>query len=175
MVNKFTSHWVALQDIAFELLRGKYSETVNKFYGNNPMIKSLERYLNVQAKSEYRVLIIGDTSSGKSTMINTILGLNLLPSDPSECTAIFTEIAYSPGFELLFFDEKNVLGFYQKFDSLDVLRQHLQAVVDIDYSPTALWYRIRVNLPLPILQVSEFKFCFFSSPCGFIFNVRGKL
>lgn len=86
-------------------------------------------------------------------MINTLLGIELLPSDPSECTAIFTEVGYSHNFELLFFDEKNVLGFYQKFDTLDELVQHLRSIVDITYTPVALWHRIRVNIPLPLLQV----------------------
>ena len=59
MVTKFTSHWVTLQKIAYELLVGKFSKVVSNVFGKNPMIKSLERYLNIQSKSEYRVLIIG--------------------------------------------------------------------------------------------------------------------
>ena len=38
------------------------------------------------------VLPLGDTSAGKSTLINLLLGMRLLPVELCECTGVLTEV-----------------------------------------------------------------------------------
>ncbi len=52
-----------------------------------------ERYV----AQEWFLLLVGETSSGKSTWINSILGEDLLPATPGSTTAAVTEVRFSPG------------------------------------------------------------------------------
>jgi GTPase SAR1 family protein len=42
----------------------------------------------------FRLLVLGDMKRGKSTVLNALLGENLLPSDVNPCTAILTILKY---------------------------------------------------------------------------------
>jgi GTPase SAR1 family protein len=44
----------------------------------------------------FRLLVLGDMKRGKSTVLNALLGENLLPSDVNPCTAILTILKYGP-------------------------------------------------------------------------------
>jgi GTPase SAR1 family protein len=44
----------------------------------------------------FRLLVLGDMKRGKSTLLNALLGQNLLPSDVNPCTALLTVIRYGP-------------------------------------------------------------------------------
>lgn len=60
----------------------------------------------INAKTPLRVCIVGEFSAGKSSLINALLGENLLPSAREETTALPTFIEYAPelGFELVNID-----------------------------------------------------------------------
>ena len=50
-----------------------------------------------QLRSEvYRVMVLGDFNRGKSTLLNAILGEDLLPMSVTACTAIITLLRYGP-------------------------------------------------------------------------------
>lgn len=57
---------------------------------------------DVRAASEnlrqgvFRLLVLGDMKRGKSTLINALIGENLLPSDVNPCTALLTILKYGP-------------------------------------------------------------------------------
>lgn len=42
----------------------------------------------------FRLLVLGDMKRGKSTLLNALLGENLLPSDVNPCTAVLTVLRY---------------------------------------------------------------------------------
>lgn len=42
----------------------------------------------------FRLLILGDMKRGKSTLLNALIGENLLPSDVNPCTALLTVLRY---------------------------------------------------------------------------------
>lgn len=44
----------------------------------------------------FRLLVLGDMKRGKSTLLNALLGENLLPSDVNPCTALLTILKYGP-------------------------------------------------------------------------------
>ncbi|MEL6814542.1 MAG: dynamin family protein [Cyanobacteria bacterium J06598_3] len=44
----------------------------------------------------YRLMIMGDMKRGKSTLLNALIGENLLPSDVNPCTALLTILRYGP-------------------------------------------------------------------------------
>ncbi len=44
----------------------------------------------------FRLLVLGDMKRGKSTVLNALLGENLLPSDVNPCTALLTILKYGP-------------------------------------------------------------------------------
>jgi len=44
----------------------------------------------------FRLLVLGDMKRGKSTLLNALIGENLLPSDVNPCTALLTVLRYGP-------------------------------------------------------------------------------
>lgn len=48
------------------------------------------------AKGVFRLMVLGDMKRGKSTLLNALLGENLLPSDVNPCTALLTVLRYGP-------------------------------------------------------------------------------
>ena len=70
-----------------------------------------------QLKDEFYILITGETSSGKSAVINALLGMHVLPSQPGECTKHICEVAYGETFALVIGTER----FDFKDNALDLL------------------------------------------------------
>ena len=48
------------------------------------------------SEGTYRLMVMGDMKRGKSTLLNAIIGENLLPSDVNPCTALLTTLRYGP-------------------------------------------------------------------------------
>jgi GTPase SAR1 family protein/predicted lipase len=48
------------------------------------------------SQGTYRLMVMGDMKRGKSTLLNALLGENLLPSDVNPCTALLTHLKYGP-------------------------------------------------------------------------------
>lgn len=57
----------------------------------NNLNKTSEKLSN----STFKIMVVGDFNSGKSTFINGLLGDYVLPTDVLECTAVITEVKYS--------------------------------------------------------------------------------
>jgi GTPase SAR1 family protein len=51
-------------------------------------------------EGRFKLMIVGEAKSGKSTFINAYLGVELLPMDVKQCTSSIIEIKYSPNFKL---------------------------------------------------------------------------
>ncbi len=70
--------------------------------------KLLKAFENVN-NSIFPISVIATMSSGKSTLINALLGEELMPSQTEACTATITEIldVGAPGFQAVVYDEDN--------------------------------------------------------------------
>jgi replication fork clamp-binding protein CrfC len=104
----------------------------------------------------FRLLVLGDMKRGKSTLLNALLGENLLPSDVNPCTAVLTILRYGA--------EKKVTVYYNDGKSPQQLdfqnfkfkytidpqeakkleQEKKQAFPDVDYAV--------VEYPLPLLE-----------------------
>ncbi|KYC43790.1 dynamin [Scytonema hofmannii PCC 7110] len=104
----------------------------------------------------FRLLVLGDMKRGKSTLLNALLGENLLPSDVNPCTAVLTVLRYG--------SEKKVTVHYNDGKSPQQLdfqnfkfkytidpqeakkleQEKKQAFPDVDYAV--------VEYPLPLLS-----------------------
>ncbi|KAF3883947.1 MULTISPECIES: dynamin family protein [Nostocales] len=104
----------------------------------------------------FRLLVLGDMKRGKSTLLNALLGENLLPSDVNPCTAVLTVLRHGA--------EKKVTVYYNDGKSPQQLdfqnfkfkytidpqeakkleQEKKQAFPDVDYAV--------VEYPLPLLE-----------------------
>ncbi|WEA45437.1 dynamin family protein [Priestia aryabhattai] len=61
--------------------------------------KKIQRNFDKAINSEFEIAVIATMSSGKSTLINSILGTELMPSKNEACTATIAQIKNVDGFE----------------------------------------------------------------------------
>ncbi|MEO1445419.1 MAG: dynamin family protein, partial [Cyanobacteria bacterium J06635_11] len=77
-------------------------ETKEQVEGRSGQLGIEDAMHEIQQASEslsqgtYRLMIMGDMKRGKSTLLNALLGENLLPSDVNPCTALLTFLRYGP-------------------------------------------------------------------------------
>ncbi|MFK8182104.1 MAG: dynamin family protein [Phormidesmis sp.] len=62
--------------------------------GLSGSIQDLKKTATDLAEGTYRLMVMGDMKRGKSTLLNALLGENLLPSDVNPCTALLTVLRY---------------------------------------------------------------------------------
>lgn len=123
----------------------RFDETVQEFIQivtkaglPNPMTQfktsiddAARKYESIRA-DRFRLMIAGESKSGKSTFINAYLGVELLPMDVKQCTSSIVEIKYGEKFKLVatYADSKK-----RVFDSEDAIRNFLKsnAALSDDY------------------------------------------
>lgn len=59
-------------------------------------IEDLRSIVKNLRQGVFRLLVLGDMKRGKSTLLNVLIGENLLPSDVNPCTALLTILRYGP-------------------------------------------------------------------------------
>ena len=64
-----------------------------------------------RTKEEFFVVVMGNFSAGKSTMINALIGAKVLPSYPTPTTAVMTELRYG--------EEKRIIMYPKKGQNVD--------------------------------------------------------
>lgn len=57
-------------------------------------IHGIQRAADNLRTGTYRLMVMGDMKRGKSTLLNALIGENLLPSDVNPCTALLTVLRY---------------------------------------------------------------------------------
>jgi GTPase SAR1 family protein len=119
-------------------------------------VEDLNIASNNLRKGVFRLLVLGDMKRGKSTLVNALIGENLLPSDVNPCTAVLTVLRYGPlkKVTIYFKDDRRPeeLGFQQfkeqytiEPDEAKQLEQEKQqAFPNVDYAV--------VEYPLPLLE-----------------------
>ena len=138
----------------FDKIRQSVSELLGKLASSFLQLESNKRAesLLLTQKSlledAFRILILGEFSRGKSTLINAILGENVLPMKIAPCTAVITKVCFGES-------KKALLQF----------RDGQKEVLDLVTIPDALKKRITINddshspieycevqYPLPLLR-----------------------
>lgn len=76
--------------------------------GLEPSIHEIQQAADSLNQGTYRLMVMGDMKRGKSTLLNALIGENLLPSDVNPCTALLTTLRYGP--------EKRVLIHFKATD-----------------------------------------------------------
>lgn len=104
----------------------------------------------------YRLMVMGDMKRGKSTLLNALIGENLLPSDVNPCTALLTHLRYG--------DQKRVVLHFKDDrapESVDLATFKQKYTIDPDESKKleaqgqAAFpdiHHVVVEYPLPMLQ-----------------------
>lgn len=64
-----------------------------------------------RTKEDFMVVVMGNFSAGKSTMINALIGKKVLPSYPMPTTAVMTELRYG--------EEKKIIMYPKKGENID--------------------------------------------------------
>ena len=62
--------------------------------GLSQPIHDLQKTQRDLSQGTYRLMVMGDMKRGKSTLLNALLGENLLPSDVNPCTALLSVLRY---------------------------------------------------------------------------------
>jgi len=70
------------------------SRVVGGELGLNPEAKKLASRAQQVRDDRFRVLVVGEFKRGKSTLLNALLGDDILPRKVAECTAVLTLIQY---------------------------------------------------------------------------------
>lgn len=104
----------------------------------------------------FRLLVLGDMKRGKSTLLNALLGENLLPSDVNPCTAVLTVLRYGSEKKVtVYFNDGKIplqldfQSFKHKYtidpaEAKKLEQEKKQAFPDVDYAV--------VEYPLPLLE-----------------------
>jgi len=101
-------------------------------------------------------MLTGDSSSGKSTLINILLGLNLLPVSPKPCTSTICEVRYGDDFRVeVFFknsSETKIIPDVTNENVVEKLRPYLSIDGDERYNVNP-YLKVVLHWPLDILKV----------------------
>ena len=104
----------------------------------------------------FRLLVLGDMKRGKSTLLNALIGENLLPSDVNPCTALLTVLRYGKEKQVtVYFNDGtepesiDFKSFKQRYtidpaEAKKLEQEKQQAFPNIDYAV--------VEYPLPLLE-----------------------
>lgn len=90
-------------------------------------VEKITGLINRLEEESLKILVAGQFKTGKSTLLNAILGRELLPADVVPCTAVITEIAYGekPSATLFFKEKAAEIDLPQGFNA--EVKNHLAA------------------------------------------------
>ncbi|NCQ17204.1 MAG: hypothetical protein COW85_05925 [Ignavibacteria bacterium CG22_combo_CG10-13_8_21_14_all_37_15] len=133
-------------------IRKELSSKINKLEG---ITKNLKLQLNdygfltrIINKTTFDIAVVGEFTSGKSTLINALLGIDLLPTLLEPTTARITYISYSENAQIILI-MKNGIRKVHPFDSSflkSLIAENKPLVNEIDY--------IEVLIDIPLLKNS---------------------
>ena len=68
--------------------------TLNMYLENHPFDEAIDELEEKVLINQYRIAVVGDFSSGKSTFINALIGEELLYSSTIEATGVITTVQF---------------------------------------------------------------------------------
>lgn len=94
----------------------------SKLGGLNENIYLLKKQSETLRKEIFRILVLGDFNRGKSSLLNALLGINLLPTSVVACTALLAKIKYgkSQHISIYFKDRNRPPEIYKNIEDFDI-------------------------------------------------------
>lgn len=110
------------------------------------------------------MFLIGETSAGKTTLINKFVGTKIFPTNNVAATATVCRIRNSKELMLKAFTKDECLLKEVKFENMEQMKSVIKKFTDIKYIEKDMKdkevYYTDVYLPVPILKVVIFVFIF---------------
>ncbi|WP_010473688.1 dynamin family protein [Acaryochloris sp. CCMEE 5410] len=104
----------------------------------------------------FRLVVLGDLKRGKSTLLNSLLGERLLPSDVNPCTAVLTVLKYGPQKQVTIHHldetppEKIALEDFKQIYTIDP--EEAKALASKDQAAFPNVSHAEIEYPIPLLQ-----------------------
>lgn len=118
----------------FKELIGKEKDCAKKIDKNQEQwIQTLDGAVK-RTEEDFNVVVMGNFSAGKSTMINALIGEDVLPSYPMPTTAVMTELRYGESKKIIMYPKKgeNIDGHGDKPFSVPATKEAIEQYVTID-------------------------------------------
>ncbi|MCE3555582.1 dynamin family protein [Pseudonocardia sp. RS11V-5] len=113
----------------------------------------VERTADRVRSDAFVVTVLGDFNTGKSTLINALLGADTLPRLPIECTALLTEVRWGDEPAALLYPRTADGGVAEDPEPADINRLSELIVVDVDEPEAQSPYaRAEVRWPLELCR-----------------------
>jgi tRNA U34 5-carboxymethylaminomethyl modifying GTPase MnmE/TrmE len=142
-------------------LRGRLAEDIAALAREAEALGAPERAKRLQAAREallsdaFKLMVLGEFKRGKSTLINAMLGRDVLPARVAPCTAVITEVKHGETPRALLFPREG--GEAQEVP-VDRLRDYITVQGDEDEeedeTPAASspWSKLELEYPLELLR-----------------------
>jgi len=119
-----------------------------------PQFDAIGSLINKLDQISATILVVGDSSAGKSSLINMLLGADILPSSPTPCTSTICEVRYGEkAFAKVYQNNKEFKVFDLSKDppAATVLKPYLCAEGDIRFTFSP-YSKVEVYWPSPLLK-----------------------
>lgn len=121
-----------------------------------PQVETLRGVADNLQQGIFRLVVLGDLKRGKSTLLNSLLGERLLPSDVNPCTAVLTVLKYGPQKQVTIHHlddtppEKIELEDFKQIYTIDP--EEAKALASKDQAAFPNVSHAEIEYPLPLLQ-----------------------
>lgn len=119
--------------------------------------KTQRRILNSCLKQKYTIAVIGESGSGKSSLINAILGRSLLSGDITQCSSELIHIQKGDQISLqIQYASDRLDVIYDKATAIqEALYQNIQVKADLRHLPTTLLDQLLITHKTKKIDVNE--------------------
>lgn len=133
---------------------------------NKPLIDKFDSLKSHLLRRDQKIAVFGIFKSGKSTLINAILGQKILPSRTNRATGVITSIGYdSEEYANIFFE--SILGAGHEKISVDKINQYiLLDTSDVIAKPPENIKKVEIKLPDFFLP----QYCYLTDTPGLLDN-----
>ena len=105
------------------------------------------------------VFILGETSSGKSSLLNLLLGKEILPHRLLSCTSVICKLRYGPKLHARVVKDDDTVQDVQLDPDANPMQQLSRYIFKEDQRDDKLPYKsVEIGLPLDILKVTFYSF-----------------